>query len=181
MVTFKVKPQYAPYVTQKLRDLRKVKLRLWKEWKKTKKVETFQKMRTISNKLRLATSKAAKRWFGRKMSDYKDSEKLWEFSKDCAGWTQDSTPSAVIIDGVRITDPKEVADAVNDKLIQKVKDILAGITDTGEDPLEYTRKWLEGKSVPQVELTKRVDQDEVLEAMAGLNITDAAMTSSLLD
>ena len=97
IVTFKVKPQYAPYVTQKLRDLRKVKIRLWKEYTKTKNVETYKKMRTISNKLRNSTNRAAKRWFGRKMSDYKDSEKLWEFSKDCAGWKQDSTPSAVAL------------------------------------------------------------------------------------
>ena len=174
VVTFKVKPQYAPYVTQKLRDMRNVKIRLWKEYRKTGNVQTYQKMRTISKKLRNSTSRAAKRWFGRKMSDYKDSEKLWEFSKNCANWKQDSTPSAVIIDGVRITDPKPVADAVNNQLIQKVKDILAGIPDTGEDPLEYTRRWLADKTVPTVELTEKVEHDEVLEAMASLNITDAA-------
>ena len=64
VVTFKVRPKYAPYVNKKLRDLRKVKRRLWLKWKKTKDMEDYKKMRTVTNKLRQSTRKARKRFFG---------------------------------------------------------------------------------------------------------------------
>ena len=62
----------------------------------------------------------------------------------------------------------------NEILIKKVKDILAGIPDNGDDPLEYTRKWLEGKELNECDLTEDVEWEEMLEAMAELNVTDAA-------
>ena len=174
VTTFKIKPQYAPYITQPLRELRKVKRRLWLQWKKTQDKEVYKKMRTVTNKLRHGTVKARKRWYGRKMADYRDSEKLWKFAKDNVGWKQDGTPTVIIKDGQRFTDPKQVADAVNDVLMKKVKDILAAIPDNGDDPLEWTRRWLEGKDFPEVDLTERVEFHEVMEAMKELNITDAA-------
>ena len=169
-----MKPQYVPYITLKLRNMRKVKRRLYLNWKKTKKAEDYKEMMKVSNKLRNSTKKARKRWYGRKMSDYKDSQKLWEFSKDQVGWKEDGTPTLIIKDGVRMKDPKQVADAVNDILIQKVKDILAGIPNDGIDPLEFTRKWLKDKEVPECDLTSMVEYEEVLQAMSELNITDAA-------
>ena len=105
--------------------------------------------------------KARKRWYGRKITDYRDSEKLWKFAKGNVGWKQDGTPTVIIKDGVQLTDPKQLADAVNDVLMKKVKNILAGIPDNGNDPLEWTRKWLEGKQFPEVDLTERVEFKEV--------------------
>ena len=172
--TFKIKHQYAPYITKQLRDMKKVKKRLWKMWKRTGDLEIYKKMRTVNNSLRLKTRKARKRWFGRKLADYKNSELLWKFAKDNVGWRQDGTPSVIIKDGVRLTDPKQVADAVNEILIKKVKDILAGIPDNGDDPLEYTRKWLEGKEVTECDLTETVEWEEMFEAIKELNVTDAA-------
>ena len=107
-----MKPQYVPYITLKLRNMRKVKRRLYLNWKKTKKAEDYKEMMKVSNKLRNSTKKARKRWYGRKMSNYKDSEKSWEFSKDQVGCKEDGTPTIIIKDGVRMTDPKQVADAV---------------------------------------------------------------------
>ena len=95
------------------------------------------------------------RYFGRKMSEYKDSEKLWKFSNVQANWPQKSVPSTIIKDGVRLTDPVEVANAIKDVLLKKVEDILNGIPDDGTDPLSYTEKWLEGKNVPVCQLTTR--------------------------
>ena len=98
--TFKIKPNYAPYVKWPLRNLRKHKIRLRKEWKRTGNIETYKEMRKITNKLRSDTRKARKRWFGRKMSDYRDSKGLWKFSKDNSNWKQDQVPSSIIKDGV---------------------------------------------------------------------------------
>ena len=170
--TFKVKPSYAPYITRGMRDLRKVKQKLWKEWKITGNVETFQNLRRITNKLRNMTKKARKQWFGRKMSDYKDSEKLWKYAKIEANWKQDEIPSTIIKDGVKYTDPVDVANAIQDELMGKVKNILENIPDDRTDPLSYTRDWLAGKHVPALDLTRQADQEEVEAALATLNITD---------
>ena len=80
----------------------------------------------------------------------------------------------VIKDGVRITDPKEVADAVNDELMKKIRDILDHLPPSGVDPLDYTRSFLAGREVPEVEVTRSVDEAEVAAAIDHLNITDAA-------
>ena len=172
--TFKIKPNYAPYIKWPLRNLRKQKIRLWKEWKRSGNVETYKEMRKITNKLRSDTRKARKRWFGRKMSDYRDSKGLWKFSKDNSNWKQDQVPSSIIKDGVLLTDPVEVANAINDEIIKKTKDILKDIPDEGIDPLSFTRKFLEGIDVPELNLTAPATHEEVAEAFRQLNITDAA-------
>ena len=171
--TFKVKPNYSPYVGKKLLNLRNEKRRLYKLWKKDQNRETYKAVRQVSNKLRRETKKARMRYFGRRMSDYKDSQKLWKFAKDNVNWSQDSAPSTIIVDGVRITDPKQVADAVNKELNKKVKDILSGIP-AGIDPMSFTRDWLADKVFPEVDLTRPVTQEDVEEAIKSLNITDAA-------
>ena len=82
VTSFQIKPNYAPYVNKTMRNLRRQKVNLWKSWKKTNNCETYKQMRMISNKLRIATRKARKRYIGRKMSDYRDSQELWKFAKD---------------------------------------------------------------------------------------------------
>ena len=77
------------------------------------------------------------------------------------------------MDGIRITDPKQVADAVNKELNKKVKDILS-IIPAGIDPMSFTRDWLADKVFPEVDLTRPVTQEDVEEAIKSLNITDAA-------
>ena len=72
--TFKVKPNYSPYVGKKLLNLRNEKRRLYKLWKKNQCRETYKALRQVSNKLRRETKKARMRYFGRRMSDYKDSD-----------------------------------------------------------------------------------------------------------
>ena len=181
---FQIKPNYAPYVTKRMRDLRKHKIRLWKSWKRTGNMETFKDLKIATNKLRNDTKRARKRYFGRKMSDYRDSQQLWKFAKDEANWKSIDVPSIIIKDGKRLTDPLEVANAINDALIEKVKTILAGINDDGTDPLSYTKAWLADKNVPELELTKQATQEEVEAALADLAITDAAghdhLTSRLI-
>ena len=172
--TFKIKPAYAPYISRPLRDLRKVKRRLWNEFKKTGNNEVYKEMRSVTNKLRQKTKSARKRWFGRKMGDYKNSEGLWKYARVESNWKQDEPPSTIIKDGVRYTNPVDVANAINDEMIKKVKDILETIPDDGTDPLSYTREWLQDKHVPVLELTKTASQEEVEAALASLNITDAA-------
>ena len=171
--TFPVKPNYSPYVNKRLLTLRNEKRRLYKIWKRNQSRETYKAVRQISNKLRTATKRARMRYFAKKMSDYKDSQKLWKFAKDCVNWKQDSAPSTVIVDGVRVTDQKLVADAVNKELNKKVKDILSAIP-AGIDPLSYTREWLSDKVFPEVDLTRPVSEEDVEEAIKSLNITDAA-------
>ena len=121
VTTFKIEPQYATYITKLPRDLRKVKKNFWLKWKKTGDLEIYKKIRMVSNKLRAGTVKARKRWYGRKIIDYRDSEKLWKFSKGSVGWKQDGTPTVIIKDEVQLTAPKQLADAVNDVLMKKVK------------------------------------------------------------
>ena len=174
VTSFQIKPNYAPYVNKTMRNLRRQKVNLWKSWKKTNNCETYKQMRMISNKLRIATRKARKRYIGRKMSDYRDSQELWKFAKDEANWKQDNIPSVIIKDGVRLTEPEAVANALNDALIKKAQDILKEIPDEGIDPLSYTKSWLEGKNVPACALTREASQEEVEKALSELNITDAA-------
>ena len=104
------------------------------------------------------------------MADHKDSEKLWKYAKLEANWTQDEVPSTIIKNGVRYTDPVDIANAIQDELMKKVKDILRDIPEDGTDPLSYTREWLKGRHVPVLELTKQATQEEVEESLASLNI-----------
>ena len=181
---FQIKPNYSPYVTRNMRMVRRRKIRLWKQWKKTGSMETYKEMRRVTNRLRTDTKRARRRYIGKKMSDYTDSQGLWKFAKDEADWKNVDVPSIIIKDGVRLTDPAQVANALNDELIKKTKDILRDIPDDGVDPLSYTREWLADKVVPVVELTKPASQEEVEAAMADLSITDAAghdnLTSRLI-
>ena len=124
-------------------------------------LELYKKIRMVTNKLRVGTVKARQRSYGRKITDYRDSEKFLKFAKDNVGWKQDGTPTVIIKDGVWLIDPKQLAYAVNVVLMKKVKNISAGIPDNGNDPLEWIRKWLEGKQFPEVNLTEIVEFEEV--------------------
>lgn len=120
VTTLKIEPQYATYITKLPHDLRKVKRSFWLKWKKTGDLEIYKKIRMVAKKLRAGTVKARKGWYGRKITDYRDSEKFWKFAKGNVGWKQDGAPTVISKDGVQLTASKQLADALSDVLMKKV-------------------------------------------------------------
>ena len=100
-------------------------------------------------------------------------EEMWEFAKKYVGWNSPGAPNSIIHNGKRLTDAKEIANAMNTGLIDKVRNHAESIPKTNVDPLEFTRKHLSTKHVPEVDLLEWVEYDEIDEVIKGLRNTDA--------
>ena len=81
--------------------------------------------------------------------------------------------NSIIYNGKRLTDAKEIADALNEGLIDKVRKHAESIPKSNINPLEFTRKQLANKHVPEVDLLKWVEYDEVNDVIKGLKNSDA--------
>ena len=102
-----------------------------------------------------------------------DPEEMWEFAKKYVGWNSPGAPNSIIYNGKRLTDAKEIADALNEGLIDKVRKHAESIPKSNINPLEFTRKQLANKHVPEVDLLKWVEYDEVNDVIKGLKNSDA--------
>ena len=90
----------------------------------------------------------------------------------------------IIYNGKRLMEEKEIADALNEGLIDKVRKHAESIPKSNIDPLEFTRKQLANKHVPEVDLHKWVEYDEVNDIIKGLKNLDTrgpdGLTSRIL-
>ena len=175
----KTTKNYSPYVTEQLKKEIKEKDK-WYNWAKlTKNPADEEYARKLSNKLGNKIDWHYKMYYELRMKRNMRPEEMWEFAKKYVGWSSPGAPNSIIHEGKRLTDSKEIADAVNEALIEKIRVHTASIPKTNVDPLEFTRKHLQGKIIPEVDLLEPVSIEEINEVIKGLKNTDAAGPDNL--
>ena len=146
------KKNYAPYMTETLKKEVREKEKLYQWAMKTKNPADMEYYKKEANKLGNRIDWAYKLYYEIRMKKNMNPEEMREFAKKYVGWNSPGAPNVIVYEGKCLTDSKEIADAVNKALIQKVKDHAESIPKTDVDPLEFTRKHLENKNIDEVDL-----------------------------
>ena len=168
------KKNYSPWVPENLKAEIKQKNMMYEWAKKTGSDIEMERYQKFNQKLGNKLDRAYNMFYEIKMYKNPDQKVSWEAGYSLLGKTSPGAPNSLIVDGVRITDSKKIADALNKALITKVKDINTSIPKTDKDPLDFTRKHLANKTVPEIDLLRPVDEEEVDVIMRRLKNSNAA-------
>ena len=139
---------------------------------KTKKPEDWEAYKTQRNLVTKQLRKVKKDCISARLTE-SNPEKMGENAKCHIGWGNPGSPSQIIHNGVLKTKQSEVADAMNEILTDKIKNVKDRILRVNKDPLDYTRKYLEGKNVGTFQLG-RVTREEVRRVIKGMKNTNAS-------
>ena len=151
----------------------KIKEKMYAWAKKTGSDAEMEAYKKYNNQLGKEIDRAYELYYEIRMKRNMDPEEMWEFSKKYVGWNSPGAPNTIVYNGKRLTDQKEIADAMNAGLIEKVRNHAASIPKSKIDPLDFTRRHLANKHVPEVDLLKWVEYDEVNDVIKGLKNSDA--------
>ena len=92
------------------------------------------------------------------ISDDATGRQLWQMVKANAGWLKSLAPKSLMIKGIQVTSPKQMANAINKAFIQKISNICIQLGDPTEDPLtilnQAMNKWEHKSRVKTFELRK---------------------------
>ena len=163
--------KHAPWIKDEVLDHIKERNRLRKE-SMEKTVEAwnaYKKQRNLTTKI----IRKAKRDRISDIVTKGKSEDMWDQAKKYLGWPKQGPPTGIVKDGVFLTKQEPVANGMNEILTEKINNVKSKINHSQIDPLENTRKFLEGKRVGTFKLG-RVTNSQVFNAIKKLNNTSAS-------
>ena len=97
---------------------------------------------------------------------------MWEAAKTFAGWKKSGGPTSLSVNGELTSKNDKMAQAQQDFFLKKIETHKKKIPPTKKDPLQYARKFLEDKFVPEFGIGSCFDF-EVIRVIERLNPTDA--------
>merc|ERR1712030_171490 len=121
----------------------------WNNWKKAK--------NSANNKIRLEKNLSEEtKMF--EISNDATGRQLWQMVKLNAGWIKSLAPKSLAKNGLIITSPKIMANALNESFLGKISNICTNLGDPTEDPLKLLHqsmsKWEHKHKIEQFELKK---------------------------
>ena len=168
------KKNYSPWCSDQLKQEIKEKNQKFKWAKETGDSQAMEEFKKLNNKLGNKLDRAHDMYYETYIYKNVDSKQVWEYGYEYASRSTPGAPNSLIIEGRRIVDQKEIADELNKALVKKVADINSSIPKTNTDPLDFTRKHLATKIVPEVDLLLPVEYEEVDKIMRDLKNSSAA-------
>ena len=79
--------------------------------------------------------KTKKNFLKYKLKDKKNSKDKWDTAKEILGWKKTAPPTIIMDKGKAITSPKQIADILNLKMLEKVSQTIARIPKSEIDPI----------------------------------------------
>ena len=104
------------------------------DWNKWKIAKNLVNNRIRNEKLRIEEDKMLE------ISNDATGRQLWQMVKANAGWLKSLAPKSLMIKGMQVTSPKQMANAINKAFIQKISNICIILGDPTEDPLTILNK-----------------------------------------
>ena len=89
------------------------------------------------------------------------SKDIWRNAKKQAGWEEDTSCTSLLIDGQVNGKGKVLSEHMNSFFVDKVEKIKAKIPVESIDPLDFTRKFIKDKWVPEFRLGTTVDREVI--------------------
>ena len=88
---------------------------------------------------------------------------LWQMVKATAGWLKSLAPKSLMINGLQVTSPKQMANALNRAFLLKISNICTQLGDPTGDPLiilsQAMNKWEHKNGVETFELKKTLQRE----------------------
>ena len=170
--------RYNPWMNSDLLKKIREKSRLLKLWQRNRLQAHLDRWLVLKKEVSKECRQASHAWWEEKLRDGVPSEKLWVSARQLIGEKTPGAPSQIVVDNQLISDPEEVANKCNDKLLGKVDDLISGIPATNKSALDYTREYVASKNfctfeMPKCDLMRGVGYGEVKAAIKGLKYTDA--------
>ena len=178
-ITYQIPRGYCPWMTKELRELQKERNKALRESFRLKTDKALKDFHVLRNKASHLNEKLKALYWKSAFRDEEllrpaDCQRMWKMQKNYHGWPSPGPPDAVLINGVKITDPQMVAEEVNNCLIGKIQTIKETTPVTQTDPLSFTKKYLEGKPmIPRTNLVYGINCKNVKKAIKSLKNSDA--------
>ena len=145
--TFKMTPNYCPWMSPELHNLQKERSCVLRKWKKSRNPPDLTRFYQLRNECWKLNRKQKADYWRANLSEENSSQDMWKMARNFNNFKTASKPKVIIKDGIRHEKPADVANVINDTFDQKIENIQRDIPLTQTDPLHYTRKWVENKNL----------------------------------
>ena len=175
--TYQLRRQYAPWIDESTKMIIARKKTLYEIWKRRdpreikEKKSDWEAYRKQSNYLVKVIKQKRTHYLKQKLRSTVASEDVWKETRGHMGINGAGPPVALSIRGELTSNPQEMAEGQNNYFISKVADIGEKIPPTTTDPLQYTKRFLSDKNVPEFNFLSQVSEKEVANVISEIKNT----------
>ena len=170
---FQIRRKYCPWIDESTKLAVERKRMLHEIWKRTRKKEDHALYKKQSNYVVRVTKKRKQEYFKQQLRFALGSHDVWKSSKKLVNWPNTGPPTALKINGELTANNQAMAQAQNDFFKTKTDNISEAIPETDTDPLDFTKKFLSNKEVPEFNFHSVVSEYEVEKVIMGLKTSTA--------
>ena len=130
--TFQTRVNYAPWLSEGTKFLKKQREEAQEKAARTNDLEDWRFFRTIRNQVTRRSRSDKKEWEEKKLEK---SDDMWRTVKNWLGWKNSGPPTKLFHNGEIVTRPASLASSMNKFFIDKVKSLRQNIPQVARDPL----------------------------------------------
>lgn len=136
-----ISKRHKTFIKPETKDLIKARNSMYKHAKETDSPTSWILYRQLRNKVTSLIRKDRNEKLLKSVnSETSDSRNIWKQAKNRIGWNKNLAPNILAINGKPITSPKEIAEAINEANLNKIKETTEALQVDEEDPTEYIKK-----------------------------------------
>ena len=169
---YQVRSNYNPWIDDSLKQKILQRQKLFSIWKATGDPADHEAFKELRNHIVKDLKKKKGDYLKQKLKSTLNSEDVWEAGKSHLGWKTPGAPTSLSVNGELTSKNDVMAQAQSDFFEDKVKSTYEKIPKSDKDPLDYTRRFLQDKYVPEFNLGT-TSEDEVIEVIESLKASDA--------
>ena len=135
--TFQTRSQYAPWMSEETKHLKKLREEAQEKASKSNKDEDWRFFKSIRNQVTARSRADKKKWEEKKLENTDD---MWKTVKNWLGWKNSGPPTQLFFEGRVVTKPAGLASSMNKFFIDKVKSLRQNIPQVARDPLKEMKE-----------------------------------------
>ena len=170
---FQLRKKYCPWIDESTKMIIERKRVLYEIWKRTGDIVDKKLYRKQSNFLVKIVKKKKVNYFKQQLRITLGSHDIFKAARKQVNWPTVGPPTALKINGQLTSSNQKMAQSQNDFFQNKIKGISEKIPVTETDPLDFTRKFLKDKYVPEFNFQSIVSEYEVEKVVNGLKNSNA--------
>ena len=133
------------FTTESTRNIINARDEALEKAKVTQNEDDWRFFRNLKNRVHRELSKDKKNYVKKSMEDEKSSKDRWNSAKNILGWNRAPQPTILIDRGTTKTKPKDIANAMNFNLLNKVNKIIREVPKSEIDPCKNYQKIMKDK------------------------------------
>ena len=166
--TFQTRVNYAPWLSDETKLLKKQREEAQEKASRTNNLEDWRLFRAIRNQVTARSRLDKKKWEENKLEKGDD---MWKTVKNWLGWKNTGPPNKLFYDGRIVTRPACIASSMNRFFIDKVKSLRQNIPEVSRDPLKEMKEAMQHRQC-KFKLSP-VSTPEVAKLIMGLKSSSA--------